>query len=118
MNLETQIQMLKNQHTIMLCLFKTVSEGTYLEDEMRKNILSTESMILSLEHAEKYSDMVQSTEEEKIHHGKWIVIGDNQPRSKDKIYTCSECKVGDRFIWGLSKYCPNCGAKMDNPEGE
>ncbi len=58
----------------------------------------------------------------KLRRGRWIAMRDNQPISRDKLYTCSECeawwKIGWKFKWNLTNYCPNCGAKMENPEGD
>ena len=51
----------------------------------------------------------------EVRHGRWIVKGDAQPMSNDKVYGCSLCDDKDRryYEWQLSNYCPNCGAKMD-----
>ena len=53
-----------------------------------------------------------------VRHGRWIVKGDAQPVSNDKIYGCSLCddKCRRYYKWELSNYCPNCGAKMDKGE--
>ena len=29
---------------------------------------------------------------------------------------CSECGLESHFYYGLTKYCPNCGAKLDGDE--
>lgn len=39
-------------------------------------------------------------------HGKWI-------RVNDEFSQCSLCKYPVHTSWCESKYCPNCGAKMD-----
>ena len=48
-----------------------------------------------------------------ILHAKWIVIDNNQPISKDKIYTCSNCRKSRLFKWQLTNFCSHCGALMD-----
>lgn len=54
---------------------------------------------------------------ELVRHGKWKWLSctyDRVPREKE--YECSECHHktivhGDDMPW--EKYCPNCGARMD-----
>jgi hypothetical protein len=43
--------------------------------------------------------------------GKWNVLGYDDPQVR--LYKCSEChmKITRKF-----NYCPNCGAKMEDPE--
>lgn len=41
----------------------------------------------------------------EVVHGRWM------PSDFDMAYVCSAC--GYATDWHLSKYCPNCGAKMD-----
>jgi hypothetical protein len=47
----------------------------------------------------------------KLKTGKWNVLGYDDPSVR--MYKCSEChmKITLKF-----NYCPNCGAKMENPE--
>ena len=35
---------------------------------------------------------------------------------EENISICHNCKYPVSWFWGLSKYCPNCGAKMDGGE--
>ena len=44
---------------------------------------------------------------EPVRHGKWIA----QDTSRTK-FMCSECKA--KNYGGHEKYCPNCGAKMED----
>jgi len=57
-----------------------------------------------------------------VQHGRWIVKGDAQPMSNDKVYGCSLCDDKNRryYKWQLSdfSYCSNCGAKMDGGQDE
>lgn len=52
----------------------------------------------------KVIDSMPTIEAEPVRHGNWV-------NSFVGMYACSKCGVNDRF--GLSRYCPNCGAKMD-----
>lgn len=45
--------------------------------------------------------------------GEWIECGDNQPISKDKVYCCPKCGSGRYFKSALTKFCPNCGVKLN-----
>ena len=52
-------------------------------------------------------------------HGHWI---EQEDGNLDTYYTCSSCKEDFDLIAGtpcenLYNYCPNCGAKMDEPVG-
>ena len=51
----------------------------------------------------------------EVRHGEWKAVGD-RPRL---IYECSEC--GKTLYYGVvlhSKFCFNCGAKMDGERSE
>lgn len=39
-------------------------------------------------------------------HGRWIGVS-------DEFAQCSMCKYPVHIAWSITKYCPNCGAKMD-----
>lgn len=45
----------------------------------------------------------------KVVHGKWI----RMDTDGEAISKCSVCKYPVSTFWNESKYCPNCGAKMD-----
>lgn len=52
-----------------------------------------------------------------VRHGRWVdrIVDENeviQPWMKK--YYCSECLEGESQSW--FKFCPNCGAKMDEEE--
>lgn len=38
-------------------------------------------------------------------HGRWIYVS-------DEFAQCSMCKYPVHTAWSITKYCPNCGAKM------
>ncbi len=51
----------------------------------------------------------------EVKHGEWLV----KTRSSGSSIKCSECGHREdrgpawNIAWGISNYCPNCGAKMD-----
>lgn len=51
---------------------------------------------------------------ESVRHGRWI---DTEPEYCDcyakNAYVCSNCRDFYTLDWKYMKYCPNCGAKMD-----
>lgn len=62
---------------------------------------------------EKFIELIDNAptiEAEPVKHGRWEWIG-----GYGYQYRCSECIMcAER----RTKYCPNCGAKMDAEEGE
>ena len=46
----------------------------------------------------------------EVRHGRWV-----NTHSDSEFAQCSLCKypVYAAWIWNLTNYCPNCGAKMD-----
>ena len=52
--------------------------------------------------------VVQKAVAKKILHGKWNTIN-----SIPGLHLCSKC---DYWSGSCSKYCPNCGAKMDGED--
>lgn len=62
-------------------------------------------------------DEAPAVDAEPVRHGRWVV-----PVPGDGDIFCSTCKK--YAIWSLSmgysltKYCPNCGAKMDKEVAE
>lgn len=46
-------------------------------------------------------------------HGQWIVTED----IADCCYRCSNCRfIRDAYLLDVGKYCPNCGARMENAD--
>ncbi len=37
---------------------------------------------------------------------------------EENIDVCHNCKYPVSRFWGITKYCPNCGAKMDGKDEE
>lgn len=52
--------------------------------------------------------------------GKWIRVDGRIHGSVSKVVKCSLCNknagLSEEYFWHLSKFCPNCGAKMDIEE--
>lgn len=58
----------------------------------------------------KMSDIENAPTVDPVKHEKWVYDGGNAYR---RYYRCSGCKA----LWeGKSKYCAECGAKMDKEE--
>ena len=77
--------------------------------------------------AEPAVDAVLAVDAEPVRHGKWVY----DPNANDwgiGGYICSEChvknnnlpcsNVANPMIFVGTKYCPNCGAKMDLEDDE
>ena len=53
----------------------------------------------------------------EVVHGRWVAMDDGVLIGKGTHFECSECRTWES-CWRLSKYCPNCGAKMDGGNGD
>lgn len=51
----------------------------------------------------------ETVDAEPVVHEIWIKIDSEV----EGVCKCSGCKFPVSYFWGKSKYCPNCGAKMD-----
>ena len=83
---------------------------------------------LSDESIEKVADAVVK----KLHQidelpsarpkGKWIRVDGSAHGIVSRVVKCSLCNknagLSEEYFWHLSKFCPNCGAKMDAEGGE
>ena len=59
----------------------------------------------ALDNVDKKVVKIPAADVELVRHGKWIPYN-----AKKCLYTCSECNALPK---DKTKYCPNCGAKMD-----
>lgn len=61
----------------------------------------------------KVVDKAPTIEAEPVKHGEWVADPPLEP------WHCSVCgfRAGDS-MFGLSKYCPNCGAEMDGGKND
>lgn len=62
-----------------------------------------EGFISDMRH---FLEMLPSAEPERK-KGKWI------PTKYEDVYTCSKCEIQIGIIGPIFRYCPNCGARMD-----
>ena len=56
---------------------------------------------------------METIDAEPVRHGRWVKMDTTGRYDGENVWNCSVCgyPVG---IWTVgSKYCPNCGAKMD-----
>lgn len=65
--------------------------------------------LLEKRGADDGDDEAQTIEAEPVKHGRWL---------PHKIAASSICSLCRRVFADETKYCPNCGAKMDLKEGE
>ena len=83
---------------------------------MSKEYIGREEVILAVRHAwakglepTQYIEQIPAADVAPVVHGRWIA-------THDEFCSCSVCKYPVYVAWGQTKYCPNCGAKMDKEE--
>lgn len=54
-------------------------------------------------------DDAPTVDAEPVRHERWEISLNGEP-------FCSGCCMGHRLTGRIQKYCPNCGAKMDEPQ--
>ena len=64
-------------------------------------------------YIEEFIDNAPTIDAEPVRHGLWI-----QSKTVPAYHYCSLCKVTHKMkrscnVYVFTKYCPNCGAKMD-----
>lgn len=62
------------------------------------------------EVVEKWNKIMPAADVEEVRHGRWIKT---DPGNDTLFATCSQCNYPVDWWRGKTKYCPNCGAKMD-----
>lgn len=72
------------------------------------------------EEHRQIAEWLKELKQRKEHVGQWQKHEDSH---NDVYYDCSLCgclapctETADSFIWKLSNYCPDCGAKMEREE--
>lgn len=65
-------------------------------------------------YIEEFIDNAPTIDAEPVRHGRWI-----QSKTVPTYHHCSLCKATHRMkmscnVYVFTKYCPNCGAKMDD----
>ncbi len=63
----------------------------------------------------KLVDDVPTADVQEVKHGYWIPERDPDENSRIQCYHCSICDDDFHYIGAFiaTKYCPNCGARMD-----
>ena len=85
----------------------------YIEREAAKRAIM--SQYLSRANKTKYADVIDAVpaaDVEPVRHGRWAHTGYDHGL---KVCECSVCK---KRAYGSTKFCPNCGAKMDKDGDE
>ena len=101
-----------------------------LEQEPCDDAVSREAVIEWL----KAKDIIKMSSQEEMARKELKALPTVRPKEKtrhwiehntghNRYYSCSECsclapntEVADGVIWKLSKYCPDCGARMVKPQ--
>lgn len=70
-----------------------------------------------IELFDRFVDSAPTADVEEVKHGEWKEIIDEKEDLffRQKFY-CSAC--GEWNTYGMTAYCPKCGAKMDGKESE
>lgn len=88
-----------------------------LEDKLKEHIRKTESelMLGALSTFLRVLDITPTADVAPVRHGRWVEsFKDNAPPTLRSRWTCSWC--GNVQTYGITDYCPNCGARMDAKE--
>lgn len=92
----------------------TESEGMIMAEYIERKKLSEKiDWDNDIEKWTIYDDDLRSippADVEPVKHGKWRWSGE------DKWNDCYECSSCGKICLDNSKYCPNCGAKMDEED--
>ena len=70
----------------------------------------------SIETIQKWIDDAPTVDAEPVHHGRWLDVLVADDEGETDGVECSECGYTDiNVYWAKTyhKYCPNCGARMD-----
>lgn len=92
--------------------FKEILNSNDVVHKMKAEEFNFEQGYLSglIEAQIKLADM-STADVESVQYGKWVSVESYDPR--EHISRCSCC--GEAEAW-TTKYCPNCGAKMDKED--
>lgn len=91
--------------------FKKILAGLVVEggsDAVRSAIVKTLSEVVP-----QFLDNAPSADVQPVKHGEWKI-------NSDGYYPyCSACgTAADQLVKRLTKYCPECGARMDLKDGD
>lgn len=102
-----------------VCKFEDRSEKHFTVEglTMSKEYIEREEALLAIKQAfdkgerpSLYIKSIPAADVVEVQHGRWV-----NTHSDSEFAQCSLCKypVYAAWIWNLTNYCPNCGAKMD-----
>lgn len=60
-----------------------------------------------VESITEFLNSIPDADVEEVKHGEWIT---RKSIHREEFYVCSVCKTATDDIW---RYCPHCGANMD-----
>ena len=87
-----------------------VNKNTLTKEEQEAVEICAQYVIWSIfDGREEFKNFIKH-EFEPVKHGRWIFTQDETWYAE---FQCSECKEG---VCNKTKFCPNCGAKMENEE--
>lgn len=68
----------------------------------------------------KLVDDVPTADVQEVKHGYWIPERDPDENNRIQCFHCSVCDDDFHYIGAFvaTKYCPNCGARMDGDNNE
>ena len=87
-------------------LISNVSFSSPYQDEVDRMIIGMERSRDCVENAET-ADVVP------VVHGRWVKQPTQSVDVSTELSLCSVCAHMVSTYWGRTKYCPNCGARMD-----
>ena len=90
----------------------------YAVDAVADVYYNTPDINLSCEKFEEAILKIQTADVAPVRHGRWVdAYPDIEPNPMFMYGICSECGF-EQAISKYLKYCPNCGAKMDEKEND
>lgn len=91
----------------------------------KANITVCMDIQMGYESSARIIEHIPAVDAEPVRHGKWI-WNENGMDWNIGAWVCSECGMRNEnihsdmklnpYIWAGTKYCPNCGARMDGGE--
>lgn len=79
---------------------------------VKPQIVYGEGYLQAIEHATDILELLPAADVQPVVHAVWIC---HEPEI-GLYYSCSRC--GHNTLQGMYKFCPNCGAKMDESEDD
>lgn len=80
--------------------------------------------IAMYERLKQYEDAEEQGRLVEVRHGRWIWLEEDEDDFETDIVECSYCRKSYTTLFSKEsffetfKYCPNCGAKMDEGQDE